>query len=86
MRQKKLLQFSHLSDEDYLKHLLTKQEPTDEDNESAVRIENMLNTYRSLLEQVHSLASQDLADARAQLTRIRRLTAPISEARVARLQ
>lgn len=83
--RKPVLQFSHLDDEEFLKHLLTKPNPTEEDNESALRLELLLAHYAGVLEKIHRLASEETADPQAQLVRIRKITAP-TETRVARLQ
>lgn len=72
----KLLQFSHLSDEEYLKHLYTKDDPSDEDIESAQRIELLLSAYRGMLEQIHTIANQ-VGNEDARLMRIRHLTGPV---------
>lgn len=45
---------SHLTDREYLSHLYNKAEPTDEDLESAVRLELLLNNYDALLAQLTS--------------------------------
>ena len=79
------LQFSHLTDEEFLKHLHTKSDPTDEDNEAALRLELLLGAYREFLEKIHRLASEQ-PDARAALTRIRNLTAPENDPQRMRLQ
>lgn len=71
--------FSHLTDDEYLHHLYNKDRPTAEDIESALRLELMLNDYRSLLEQIHLLSQQGLADDNAAhdlMIRIRDITAP----------
>lgn len=74
MSDRKVLHLSHLGDEEYLKHLWTKGEPTDEDVESAVRIESLMVAYNHLLEQIHDIASDEGLAPSVQLTRIRQLT------------
>lgn len=73
-KDRQLLHLSHLSDEEYLKHLWTCEEPSEETIESAHRIESLLANYDHLLEQVHAIASDTNRPADAQITRIRRLT------------
>lgn len=81
---KPLLQLSHLSEEQYIQHLNSKPEPTEEDIESALRIESLLNAYRDVLERVHTLASSG-GDAQEALSRIRKFAQPVNGIRVARL-
>lgn len=85
-KNKPILQFSHLSDEEYLKHLHTKPNPTEEDVESALRLELLLAEHSGLLERIHRMASDGGSDAAVQLTRIKQLTAPREQLRVARIQ
>lgn len=83
---RQLLHLSHLSDEEYLKHLWTKEHPADEDTESAVRLELLMGAYDHLLEQVNELASDRALSAETQLQRIRHLTERARRREEARLQ
>lgn len=69
---------SHLSDEEYLRHLLNKAEPTQEDVESATRLELLMGSYSGLLEQINRKALEGLGDTtktRAALLEVHELTA-----------
>jgi hypothetical protein len=64
-----------LSDEEFLTHLYSKAEASDDDMESAMRLELLLNAYHGLLEDVHKSASAGLnADPRKALMAIKQLT------------
>ncbi len=68
----------HLTDEEFLWHLLNKREPTAEDVEAALRLELLMGSYSSLLERIHVTSRQGLGDSsksRAALTEIHELTA-----------
>lgn len=78
-----LTPFSHLTDQEYLQHLLDKEEPTAEDVESALRLELLLANYGALLEQIHQLSTRALDGVhgkREALHQIRTITAPIGAA------
>lgn len=69
---------SHLSDEEFLRHLLTKQEPTQEDIESVTRLELLMGSYSGLLEQINRKALEGLGDStktRTALLEVHQLTA-----------
>lgn len=71
---------SHLSDEEFLCHLLSKGEPTAEDIEAALRLELLMGSYSSLLERIHSTSCQGLGDSsktREALSEIQGLTAAV---------
>jgi hypothetical protein len=70
--------YSTLTDEEFVRHLLSKGEPTAEDVEASLRMEMLLSNYSALLEEIHTAALSGLNEhdgARA-LERIRELTAP----------
>lgn len=69
---------SHLSDEEFLRHLLTKGEPTTEDVEAALRLELLMGSYSALLERIHTTSRAGLGDSsrtREALSEIHELTA-----------
>lgn len=70
--------YAHLTDDEYLETLYTKEDPDDFNLESAARIEMLLASYRALLEQVHTAAVIGLQhdEPRRTLERLRDLTAP----------
>lgn len=73
-----LTPYSHLTDEEFLRHLLNKAEPTAEEVEAALRFELLLGSYTSLLEKIHQRSTVGLGDTsqtRAALTEIHQLTA-----------
>jgi hypothetical protein len=79
MEQLHVTPFSHLTDEEFQRHLLSKAEPTAEDIEAALRFELLLGNYSALLEQVHQLAENGLYGEGSKyeaLERIADLTAP----------
>ena len=79
MEQLHVTPFSHLTDEEFQRHLLNKGEPTAEDIEAALRFELLLGNYNALLEQVHQAAQDGLSgseDAVVMLKQISDLTAP----------
>jgi hypothetical protein len=71
--------FSTLTDDEFLRHLTNKGEPSAEDVEAALRLEMLLSNYNSLLEQIHSTALTGMRTGREAgecLARISELTAP----------
>lgn len=69
---------SHLSDQEFLCHLLNKGEPTAEDVEAALRLELLMGSYSSLLEQIHQCSREGLGDStktRKALLQVHELTA-----------
>lgn len=69
---------SHLSDEEFLRYLLNKSEPTQEDIESATRLELLMGSYSGLLEQINRRALEGLGDSsktREVLMEVHELTA-----------
>lgn len=80
MEQLHVTPFSHLTDEEFQRHLLSKPEPTAEDIEAALRLENLLGNYSALLEQVNKLAVDGLygeGTKHEALEQISNLTAPM---------
>ena len=80
MEQLHVTPYSHLTDEEFQRHLLNKSEPTAEDIEAALRLELLLGNYNALLEQVHQSANDGLdgrEDAVVMLQQISDLTAPV---------
>ena len=55
--------FSTLTDEEFLRHLLEKKAPTNEDIEAATRLQQLLESYGSLLEDIHREAQDALYGA-----------------------
>lgn len=79
MEQLHVTPYSHLTDEEFQRHLLGKSEPTAEDIEAALRLELLLGNYNALLEQVHQAAVDGLdgrEDEMTMLQQISDLTAP----------
>lgn len=71
--------FSTLTDDEFLRHLMGKGEPTAEDVEAAMRLEMLLSNYSSLLENIHRTAltgMKERDEADECLARISELTAP----------
>lgn len=71
--------FSMLTDDEFLRHLLNKGEPSAEDIEAALRLEILLGNYNALLEEIHATALVGIekkADAAECLGQICELTAP----------
>lgn len=74
--------FSTLTDEEFVRHLLNKKDPTDEDVEASIRLQLLLESYSGLLEDIHSEADNALYGTGPRskhdaLTRIKNLTAPV---------
>ena len=55
--------FSALTDEEFVRHLLDKKVPTNEDVEAAIRLQHLLESYGSLLEDIHREAQDALYGA-----------------------
>lgn len=73
--------FSHLTDEEFLRFLLHKTDPTAEDVEAAQRLEGLLESYSGLLQEIHMKTHDALGDTsqtRTALQDIQDLTAPVS--------
>lgn len=72
--------FGGLSDEEYIQYLFSKENPTDEDVESAFRLEHLIYDYSALLEHIHRLAEVGLRYRTNDTTlkRIKELTASCS--------
>lgn len=80
MDQLHVTPLSHLTDEEFLRHLLSKKNPTDEDVEAAIRLELLLNNLSSLLEEIHRASSSALAGTEGKvdtLVYIRDKTRPV---------
>jgi phage shock protein A len=60
---------SALSDDEYLQYLYNKKEPTAEDLESALRIEQILEHHRSCMEELHRNAVAALRDGSESMLR-----------------
>ena len=78
MEQLHATPLSHLTDEEFQRHLLHKEEPTAEDVEAMLRFELLLGSYTALLEQVNRLAHEGLYGEGSKhdaLLRISQLTA-----------
>ena len=71
---------TYQSDEEFLSHLYEKADQSEDDMESALRIELLMNSYHGLLENVHTLASIGLSkDPRQALIAIREMTSMRNE-------
>jgi hypothetical protein len=76
----RLVQLDHLSDLDFIKHLYTKDNPSQEELDAAVRMEHMLESYSSLLESIHRLAQKGLDEGESStLASIATMTAPAEQ-------
>ena len=77
MEQLHATPFSTLTDDEFVRHLLNKGEPTAEDVEASIRMEMLLGNYNALLEEIHRLALEANNGAGChELERIIDLTAP----------
>jgi hypothetical protein len=64
-----------MSDEEFLQHLYSKADATNDDMQAAMRLELLLNSYHGLLEDVHKSAAAGLnTDPRKALIAIKQLT------------
>lgn len=72
---------SHLTDEEFVRHLLNKEEVTDEDIEGAQRLDTLLSDYRDLLENVHTLCGQASTadDHRRVIAHLSEMSAPVPQ-------
>ena len=71
--------FSYLTDEEFLHHLLTKADPTEEDLEAAHRMEMLMETYQKTLQMLHDLAVQADGGSQSAMERLKEFTAPITK-------
>lgn len=79
MKQIHVTPFSHLTDEDFLRHLLHKDNPTAEDVEAALRLELLLDGYNVILEDIYKTVVTALKSDENHteaLKHVRNLTAP----------
>ena len=65
--------FSTLTDEEFVQHLLEKKAPTDEDVEAAIRLQQLLESYSALLEDIH----REAGAAQSSLQRIQKMVARV---------
>jgi hypothetical protein len=75
-----------MSEEEFLKHLYSKENPTDEDIEAAERISHMMESIEGTMELIHSLTIRALAGEQETLKTIHDITAPAQVPEGARLQ
>lgn len=72
------LPYSYLTDSEFLGLLLAKRDLTVEESEAALRIELLLNSYASMLEQIHATAVGGIQRGEHEaLYVIRDITAPV---------